>query len=162
MNLYPLLANPVTPENFRLYGQVIQAADDGKPYDTKDAQLQLQHGIPRFYIMRLHQRGRKFHRITRHSRCTQCLGSLEGKAWLIAVAPPGAIAQPNLEDIQAFYIPGNCFLKLEVGTWHAGPYFDTDFIDFYNLELSDTNLTDHDTCDLLKVYDRTFEIQLNR
>ncbi|KAM3094490.1 ureidoglycolate lyase [Phormidesmis sp. 146-12] len=155
---HPLPATWITSENFRPYGQVIQAAQDGKSYDAEDAQLQLENGIPRFYIMRLHQRGRTFHRITRHTQCTQCLGSLEGKEWLIAVAPPQNTSQPKLQEIQAFRIPGNCFIKLDVGTWHAGPYFDTDHIDFYNLELSDTNITDHETCDLLQLYGSEFEI----
>jgi hypothetical protein len=30
----------------------------------------------RFYIMRLPRRGLKFHRITYHAQCTQCLGGL--------------------------------------------------------------------------------------
>lgn len=155
---HPLLANSVTPDNFRPYGQVIRAVEDGKSYDAEDAQLQLEKGTPRFYIMRLHQRGRKFHKITRHHQCTQCLGSLEGKDWLMAVAPPNAMAYPALKDIQAFHIPGDCFIKLEAGTWHAGPYFDANFVDFYNLELNNTNHVDHDTCNLLEIYDRAFEI----
>jgi ureidoglycolate hydrolase len=158
--LHPLPAVWITPENFRPYGQLIQASQDGKFYDAEDAQLQLQNGIPRFYIMRLRQRGRKFHQITRHVQCTQCLGSLEGKDWLMAVAPPQNKRQPALAEIQAFHIPGNCFIKLEVGTWHAGPYFDTEYIDFYNLELSDTNITDHETCNLLQVYGTEIEMIL--
>jgi ureidoglycolate hydrolase len=142
------VAQPITPETFRPYGQVIFASADGKPYDADDAQLCLDRGTPRFYIMRLHQRGRKFSRITRHQQCTQCLGSLAGQEWLIAVAPPGATAKPAIEDIMAFRVPGNCFIKLERGSWHAGPYFEQEAIEFYNLELSDTNITDHDTYDL--------------
>jgi ureidoglycolate hydrolase len=154
-----LQAEWVTPENFRPYGQVIFASKDGKSYDAEDAQLNLQNGTPRFYIMRLHLRGRKFHTITRHVQCTQCLGSLEGKDWLIAVAPPNNKAdEPALEDIAAFRIPGNCFIKLEVGTWHAGPYFEHDFVDFYNLELSDTNIVDHFTHDFLKSHQLQFEM----
>ncbi|MBO1071041.1 MAG: Ureidoglycolate hydrolase, partial [Dolichospermum sp. DEX189] len=75
----------ITPENFQPYGQVIYASKDGKNFDQEDGQLNLQNGIPRFYIMRLQKKGRKFHQITRHIKCTQCLGSLEGKDWLMAV-----------------------------------------------------------------------------
>lgn len=157
-----LQAELITPEQFAPYGQVIWASEDGKAYDGEDAQLDLQHGTPRFYIMRLQKNGRRFHRITRHQRCTQCLGSLEGKEWLLAVAPPGDSACPPLEAIVAFRIPGNCFIKLESGTWHAGPYFEQDSIDFYNLELSDTNLTDHDTCDLLEHYGMECEIMTGK
>ncbi len=149
-------ANPITTETFRPFGQLIQASADGKNFDREDAQLQLENGIPRFYIMRLKHRGRQFHKITRHQKCTQCLGSLEGKEWLIVVAPPGT--SPTIADLSAFRIPGNCFIKLDIGTWHAGPYFDGDVVDFYNLELSDTNLVDHDTCDLRSTYGIEFEI----
>jgi ureidoglycolate hydrolase len=153
-----LFARWVTPENFRSYGQVIFASVDGKCFDAEDARLNLHNGIPRFYIMRLQHKGRKFRKITRHVECTQCLGSLEGKDWSIAVAPPSDGDEPSLEDLAAFRIPGNCFIKLEVGTWHAGPYFDADFIDFYNLELSDTNVTDHFSHDFVKSHKLEFEI----
>jgi ureidoglycolate hydrolase len=154
-----LQAQWVTPENFRRYGQVIFASKDGKGYGVEDAQLNLQNGIPRFYIMRLQRRGRKFHTITRHMQCTQCLGSLSGKDWLIAVCPPdNNIDEPALEEIAAFRIPGNCFIKLEVGTWHAGPYFEHEFVDFYNLELSDTNVVDHFTHNFLNSHQLEFEI----
>jgi ureidoglycolate hydrolase len=154
-----LPAKWITPENFQPYGQAIFASIDGKPYDAEDARLNLQNGMPRFYIMRLQHRGRKFHTITRHMQCTQCLGSLEGKDWLIAVAPPNNnVDEPALEDIAAFRIPGNCFIKLEVGTWHAGPYFEREFVDFYNLELTDTNVADHFTHNFLKSHQLEFEI----
>ncbi|MGL5872566.1 MAG: ureidoglycolate lyase [Xenococcaceae cyanobacterium] len=156
--LRSLSAELITPENFQPYGQVISASADGKMFDRSDAQLNLQNGIPRFYIMRLHKKGRKFHRITRHQMCTQCLGSLFGKDWLIAVAPPSKKKQPAIEEIVAFRIPGNCFIKLELGTWHAGPYFEHDTVDFYNLELSDTNVVDHFTHDFIKSDRLEFEI----
>jgi len=154
-----LQAEWVTPENFRRYGQVISASHDGKTYDAEDAKLNLQNGIPRFYIMRLQSRGRKFHKITRHVQCTQCLGSLEGKDWLIAVCPPNNdVNEPALAEIAAFRIPGNCFIKLNEGTWHAGPYFEHEGVDFYNLELADTNEVDHFTHDFLKSHQLKFEM----
>lgn len=153
-----ILAKPITPEGFRPYGQLIRATADGKGFDTEDAQLQISQGIPRFYIMRLQNRGRRFDKITRHRRCTQCLGSLNGKTWLMAVAPPSNSDRPDLEAMLAFQIPDDCFIKLELGTWHAGPYFDHESVDFYNLELSDTNFVDHQTCDLRTTYGVTIEI----
>lgn len=156
-SLQRLQANLITPESFQPYGQVISASEDGQLYGDRDAQLQIHNGIPRFYIMRLHDRGRKFHRITRHRLCTQCLGSLNGKDWLMAVAA-GVSDYPELASLRAFRIPGNCFIKLNVGTWHAGPHFDASSLEFYNLELSDTNLNDHETCDLLETYRVEYEI----
>lgn len=50
----------ITPENFQPYGQVIYASKDGKNFDQEDAQLNLQNGIPRFYIMRLQKKDGNF------------------------------------------------------------------------------------------------------
>ena len=154
--VHQLRANLITAESFRPFGQLIQASADGKAFDLDDAQLQLENGTPRFYIMRLEQRGRRFHNITRHRQCTQCLGSLEGKEWLIVVAASSGC--PTIADLTAFRIPGNCFIKLNLGTWHAGPYFEGDLVDFYNLELSNTNIVDHDTYDLRSTETLEFEI----
>ena len=104
-----LVAEKITLQNFQPFGQVIWAGEDGKKYDQDDAQLSLKNGTPRFYIMRLNKKGRKFTQITRHVQCTQCLGSLEGKEWLIAVAPPCLEEAPKLEDVVAFKIPGKLF-----------------------------------------------------
>ena len=154
----PIRAIPITSEAFAPFGQAIWPQPDDRPFSLQDAQLQLQNGTPRFYIMQLHQRGRKFNDITRHGACTQCLGALGGREWFLGVAPPGDRPNPLPEDIKVFKIPGDCFVKLDVGTWHAGPYFDDDTINFYNLELTDTNVVDHTTCDLLRTYGIEFEI----
>ncbi|MEM0979820.1 MAG: ureidoglycolate lyase [Cyanobacteria bacterium P01_H01_bin.58] len=153
-----LSAEWISSAAFAPFGQVIFPSADGASYGPEDAQLKLDAGIPRFYIMRLEGKGRQFHAITRHRRCTQCLGSLAGAEWWMGVAPPGDAATPQLEEIRAFRIPGSCFIKLHVGTWHAGPLFDAPVVDFYNLELSDTNITDHQTCNLRSRYHVEFEI----
>jgi len=161
VKLRELMAQFITPESFQPYGQVIFPCKDDKIFDYTDAQLSLENGITRFYIMRLKKQGTRFHKITRHVECTQCLGSLEGKDWFMAVCPPeNNNREPILDKLVVFHIPANCFIKLEVGTWHAGPYFYHDFVDFYNLELSDTNLVDHFTHDFLKTNGLTFQIVL--
>jgi ureidoglycolate hydrolase len=159
ITLTKLIAQPITKDNFQPYGQLILPTYHQKIFDQNDAQLDLNKGIPRFYLMRLEKRGRKFSRITRHNQCTQCLGSLNGKNWLIAVAPPSLTSQPKLTEIRAFSVPGDCFIKLNLNTWHAGPYFDHEYIDFYNLELSDTNVTDHFSYDFLRKESMEFEIK---
>ncbi|NJK54740.1 MAG: Ureidoglycolate hydrolase [Pleurocapsa sp. SU_5_0] len=153
-----LVAIAISKSNFKPYGQLIIPSPDGKVFDQNDAVLQLQNGTPRFYIMHLERRGRTFTQITRHHSCTQCLGSLNGKDWLMAVCPPSDLAEPDLNHLRAFSIPGDCFIKLEVGTWHAGPYFDHPAVDFYNLELSDTNIVDHFTHNFASKQNIKFEI----
>ena len=154
-----LSAEWIAQADFAPYGQLILPAEDGKLYDENDAKLDLSQGTPRFYIMQLTHRGKQFHRITRHQLCTQCLGALEGKTWLLAVAPPNSDSKPNVEQLRAFQIPGNCFVNLHKGTWHAGPYFEDDTVNFYNLELSDTNEVDHFSYDFLEAENLLWEIQ---
>ena len=106
--------------------------------------------------MRLANRGLLVSRITRHRAVTQVLASAGGAPWLIAVAPPPAMddadAEPALEAIRAFRVPGDVAVMLKRGTWHAGPLFETAEASFFNLELADTNVVDHWNCDLVARY----------
>lgn len=143
-----LKAQDITPEAFAPYGQVVGPSEDGEPYGPGDACLSLDGGQPRFYIMRLPHRGRCFERITFHGGCTQCLGALApAQPWFLVVAAPSGSVQrrPAKQDLAAFRIPHGVFVKLERGVWHAGPLFDSASQDFYNLELADTNVVDHNT-----------------
>ncbi|MFZ3237088.1 MAG: ureidoglycolate lyase [Stellaceae bacterium] len=136
----------LSAEAFAAFGEVGAPLADGS-HAMGDVALDLAAGTPRFYIMRLTERGPAFEVMARHDRVTQCLGAVDGMPWLIAVAPAG-IARPGLADIRAFRIPADRFLKLGRGTWHAGPYFDENQRDFYNLELIDTNTADYTVCRL--------------
>ncbi|XP_009141523.1 uncharacterized protein LOC103865485 [Brassica rapa] len=163
MNLVPTEA---TSESFAEYGQVIEASSDGDLFGPNDAQLDLSRGTPRFYIMRLEGRTLGFSTITHHANVTQCLGSIGGHVWYLGVAKPSLIedvdrervgdnvesgsdghlyAPPTVEEVRVFRFSGPKFVKLNRGTWHAGPLFSDSSMDFYNLELSNTNEVDHTT-----------------
>ena len=147
-------ARPITKEACGPVGEWIGPVEDGVPFGEADARLDLTQGTPRLYIMRLPRKGLVFRQITRHRGVTQCLAALGGKSWLLAVAPPKNFddpkAEPALEDIAGFVIPGSAAVKLHRGTWHAGPFFEDDEINFINLELSDTNEVDHQNSYLVK------------
>ena len=136
------------PDNIAPYGTLITAGADGAPFGPGDATLNLGQGTPRFYIMRLTARPLMIHGITRHSRVTQCLASTNGADWFIGLAPPSPGHDAPVDPIQIFRIPGGTALALNAGTWHAGPYFTAPTQDFFNLELHDTNETDHHTAKL--------------
>lgn len=118
-----LQAQLVTSEAFEPFGQLIGPTDDGKPFDATDAQLVLDKGTPRFYIMRIPRRGLQFSRITYHAKCTQCLGGLQSSTgtspWYIVVAAPtGSVSKyPQQQQLQAFKVPHGMFIKLKEGTW---------------------------------------------
>ncbi|XWS66126.1 hypothetical protein CRYUN_Cryun05aG0173300 [Craigia yunnanensis] len=157
----------ITPESFQEFGQVVEASPDGEEFGPKDAQLDLSKGIPRLQIMRLEDQPLKFATITHHASVTQCLGSIGGNVWYLGVAKTSIVDSkeiknkngkapllshcghfylpPAIDGVQVFRISGPKILKLNVGTWHAGPLFKEHSMDFYNLELSDTNEVDHTT-----------------
>jgi ureidoglycolate hydrolase len=147
---------PLSAAAFAPFGGVMPPLDDGFPFGPHDARLELSGGIPRFYTMRIPGRGLTVTHITRHRQVTQALAAVGGLSWVIAVAPPleveRADAEPALEDIRAFRIPGDTAIMLARGTWHAGPLFEGKEACFFNLELADTNVVDHHTCNLVRRY----------
>lgn len=142
-----LPVQPISAQAFAPYGALIEAEEDGKPFGPDDAQLVLGRGTPRFYVMNLHRRPKQFGTITRHLEVTQCLASVGGKPWFIAVAPPDAPEDPDgtpdLARLRAFRVEGDQAIMLSCGTWHVGPFFDEPSLAFFNLELADTNQVDH-------------------
>ncbi|XP_038690835.1 uncharacterized protein LOC119989405 isoform X2 [Tripterygium wilfordii] len=133
-----------------------------------------------FYIMSIQDQPLKFSSITHHASVTQCLGSIGGHDWYLGVARPsimdpkevqngpcGEIVQsksghfyvpPAVDDVRVFRISGPKFIKLNLGTWHAGPLFKAETMDFYNLELSNTNVVDHTTHHFIKANEVFFSI----
>jgi hypothetical protein len=114
-----------------------------------EAALDLSHGTPRFYLMRLRGGNFTFTGITRHVEVTQCLASVGGAPWFMAVAAgrtgQSAATDPAMDEIAGFEVPGDVALLLYRGTWHAGPYFAAETQAFFNLELATTNVDDHET-----------------
>lgn len=151
-----LPVQPATPASLAPYATLIAAGADGAAFGSGDARLELGRGVPRFYVMRSAAGPFAVDRLTRHVQVTQCLAALNGRAWVLALAPPGDVedpaATPDLARLAAFRFTGGQAVALHRGTWHAGPIFAGDDADFVNLELSDTNLADHHTVRLDRAY----------
>ncbi len=134
------------------FGTLIEPGEDGAAFGDADAQLVFGGGTPHFYIMRLAHRPMGVVGITRHVKVTQVLASADGQPWFICLAPASDGDTPDPTAITCFRIPPGVGLALHRGTWHAGPYFQAARADFFNLELADTNLTDHHTVRLDQVF----------
>ncbi|WP_270934824.1 ureidoglycolate lyase [Falsiroseomonas oryzae] len=157
-----LLPRPATAAAIAPYGTLIEPGEDGTPFGPADAQLELGRGTPRLYIMRIPHRPMLVRGITRHTRVTQCLAATGGADWFACLAPPGdpdaPDATPDPAQVVCFRIGGDVALALKRGTWHAGPFFTAPEQDFLNLELSDTNETDHHTVRFDANFGLVFEI----
>jgi ureidoglycolate hydrolase len=155
-----LSALPISAADFAPFGKLIEPTPDGAPTPDVDRALDLGGGRPRFYIMALTNRGLSVSSLNRHSAATQVLASAKGESWLLAVAPPDdASNAPEPEAIRAFTIPGGVGVLLNCGTWHAGPYFEPATMNFFNLELDDTNVVDHFACDLEANFGLSFTLR---
>lgn len=157
-----LAAIPLTEDAFAPFGHVIAPLAGKMGLTDGDRALDLGQGTPRFFIMNLSYLGLSFRKITRHRRVTQVLAAANNRPWLLGVAPPcdngDPAAEPDPDAIRAFAIPGGVGVQLHRGTWHAGPHFTDATMPFFNLELTDTNQTDHHSCDLAARYGLSFEI----
>jgi ureidoglycolate lyase len=148
-----LAIEAATPETIAPYGTLVEPGVDGTPFGPQDAQLALDRGVPRFYVMTLHARPLRVDHITQHRAVTQCLAALDGQDWIMVMAPPGE--RPDPAQLRAFRLSGQQALAMHVGTWHAGPLLTQPSCHFVNLELSDTNIVDHHTVALDAVYQLT-------
>lgn len=148
-------AQDLNDETFAPFGEIIKPRLSGEQFDRAysynpereetHVKLVMTNGEPTLRIMHQRRRGLVFSKMARHRRVTQCLGSLQGKEWFLAVAAPTDFADdahPRLADVTAFRIPGDRIVKLHVGTWHAGPHFTHEECLFLNLENADTNTRD--------------------
>jgi ureidoglycolate lyase len=160
-----LEVHDITAENFAPFGTLIEPMEDGTPFGELDAKLDFSAGTPRFYAMKLVGRGTSFTRITRHRQVSQLLASVGGHEWAIAVAPPldpeNPDAAPNLDDITAFRIPGDVAIALHRAAWHAGPLLLKGAEQsFFNLELADTNVVDHQNFEIGATHGITMTLAL--
>jgi len=142
LTTHHLSAEPLTASAFEPYGVLLTPMEDGTPFTAEEAVLDVSKGIPRFYLMHLDDKAPEFVRVTRHLETTQTLMAVGDVEWTIAVAAPG-IEEPTLDDLRAFRIPPRTAITMRKGTWHAGPFFAEPSMDFVNLELDDTNVSDH-------------------
>lgn len=144
MTLSTLIAKGLRDCRFERFGTAILPIDDMTPAGPAEASLQFDGDNLRYYLMRLQSRPPVVGSMTRHLRATQCLGSADAQPWWLAVAEAKRSADElDHTTVQLVKIEPGEALKLHQGTWHAGPFFHTPTALFFNLELSDTNQTDH-------------------
>ncbi len=147
----PLKAACLLDPRLEACGTGLREVDDMTPTGDQDAELRFGPGQLRYYVMRIRRRPQPITAMTCHKQATQCLSSAEGRPfWMLLAAPE--TQGPVLDASAAWLLKVNpCEgIKLHLGTWHAGPLFEAPSALFFNLELADTNQSDHKTLPLSK------------
>ena len=146
MSMETLTALSLDQCDFTRFGTAILPVDDMTPHSSCDAELKFNGDNLRYYVMRLHRRAAVLGSMTRHIQATQCLGSADAQSWWLAVATAKLQSeQLDHSTVQLVKVEPGEAVKLHQGTWHAGPFFLATTALFFNLELSDTNLVDHNS-----------------
>ena len=146
MSMETLTALNLDQCDFTRFGTAILPVDDMTPHSSCDAELKFNGDNLRYYVMRLHRRAAVLGSMTRHIQATQCLGSADAQPWWLAVATAKLQSeQLDHSTVQLVKVEPGEAVKLHQGTWHAGPFFLATTALFFNLELSDTNLADHNS-----------------
>ncbi|MEB3172348.1 MAG: ureidoglycolate lyase [Cyanobacteriota bacterium] len=123
-SMLELPSQPLTSERFAPYGQVIWPQSDEADWQPGDAELELNQGKPRLYLMRLQAPGLRFRVLAAHRRVSQCLGVVDGHLWHIAVAAAQHPSDQPLDartQLQVFTVPPGCIVKLHRCTWRRAP-----------------------------------------
>ena len=79
-----LPAQTLERKAFAPYGEIISPRTSSAETGVEEPKLILTNGTPRLWIMKLKKRRLVFADM---ARCSQCLGSMQGKEWFVGVAP---------------------------------------------------------------------------
>jgi ureidoglycolate lyase len=111
-----VVAEPLTSEGWRPFGQVVGA---------DDCVIELREGAEfHLDVLTYEWKPLRCDHLNRHHTATQALIPLGGHPAVVVVAPPEVdFSDPlHLDTIRAFTISGSQGINLALATWHWGPY----------------------------------------
>lgn len=120
-----------TPEAIAPFGQLLGVNETTKPlpvgfYNGKvtvyapvefnsDADTQLT-------LATVDRRDMRVQWMERHFKHTQTFIPLEGKPFVVVLAPPNEKEIPDLDQVRAFLFDGTSGFTMKIGTWHEFPF----------------------------------------
>lgn len=137
-----LTMQPMTPESFAPYGEIIS--------ERGGIQLDFDGGQPSVAAQTVEARPMTFDFLGRHLRSEQFFAPLGAAKAVIAVAPPSenGAAVPDINKMAAFVVEGAYAFKLHRGTWHTSAFPLNDKATFLVLDRENTLEEDYDLRDL--------------
>lgn len=121
----------VTADNFAPFGRVL--TPNGRPrlpINTYEDKLDLfREGFEsdqptEWFIFQGRDRGSEVLFVERHQQLTQTFIPVNGRGFLTVVAAPGCREEdgfPALDELHAFFVPGDTPIQIHRGTWHENP-----------------------------------------
>jgi len=90
----------------------------------------------------------------------QVFSPLASSSFVIAVAPPGESAAPDVERIVAFLVDGRLPYAYHKGTWHTPPFPVKEWASYLVVDRAGTLDDDWELVDLKVTHRKIFEIEL--
>lgn len=125
-----LTAQPLTPEAFKPFGDVIDSRRAANSFAINDGRTQRHHDLAGIEILGVGGRPMisifvsqpvqlplEVDCLERHPLGSQAFIPMHGERFLVVVAPPGEGI--NLESVRAFVTDGHQGVNYRAGTWHA-------------------------------------------
>ena len=126
-----LPVEPATPESVAPFGQLLGIHDQVKPlpisfYDGKVsvyAPVEFQSDDDTVLTLAaVDRRDMQVQWLERHFKPTQTFIPLEGKPFVVVLAPPNDDELPDLDQTRALLFDGSCGFTMKIGTWHEFPF----------------------------------------
>ena len=152
-SIHTVIAEPLTSEAWRPFGQVI---------GCDDCMLELRHGAEfNLDVLTYAWRPLACDHLNRHHTATQALIPLGGSPAVVVVAPPDIdFSDPDhLSTIRAFVISGGVGINLSIATWHWGPYPLGPEVHLANFQARDV-ANDNEVAHLARDLGATVEVRL--
>jgi len=124
--MHTINLEPATLESVAPFGTLVGVAPGANPIfryegiDFYQSPFRLD-GTPELIVCNMPRRPFRIGMIERHFRHNQTYLPLNGKAFIIVVAPPSESDVPPLESLRAFLFQDGCGIALGEGVWHDLP-----------------------------------------
>ena len=113
-----ILAGHIDPEQFAPFGELVALHNI--------IELDFGGSQPTLQISSVPYREFVFKEMSRHIHCSQIFIPMNGKEFIIALAPPSdnndPFAVPDINSVKAFVVDSSQVINIQKGCWHTTPF----------------------------------------
>lgn len=129
--LRELPVEPATPQSVAPFGELLGLHDQVKPLPISFYEGKVTVFAPVAFqsdddtvmgVATVDRRDMQVQWMERHFKHTQTFIPLEGKPFVVVLAPPNDDELPDLDQTRALLFDGSCGFTMKIGTWHEFPF----------------------------------------